>query len=59
MDLCLEKQILETNQLGNVLLSGLISEIVTGNNKNKTINVSLKNLQEAISMLKYENNKLK
>lgn len=57
---CFEKQIFETNKLGNALLSGLILEGIAGNKKNVTISSkNLKNLHEVTVTLKNEINSLK
>lgn len=54
-----ERQIKETNVLGNALLSGLIADSISENKKAIKISSSLKCLHELFDSYKKEVNKLK
>ena len=54
-----KKQIIEANELGNALLSGLIAEGIAKNKKNTNISGGLINLRDLIENYKNEVEKLK
>lgn len=54
-----EKQICDTNKLGNALLSGIIAEGISDNKRNAKILGKLKSLHELVVICQNDVNKLK
>lgn len=54
-----EKQICDTNKLGNALLSGIIAEGIADKKRNAKISGKLKSLRELFIIYQYDVNTLK